>query len=114
MSEEQKPVAGNRRPINVSPQIVDTPGEQVFYANAASMRISPEEIMLQHGLVNHNDPTQSPSIARVYMSPGHAKRLMLMLNETISHYENLFGNIHANPEDLITAEGRKRLGMSEK
>lgn len=114
MSEEQKPEMMLKQLENAQPQIVTTPGDAVFYTNTAGVQISPEEIVLQFGLINRDNPSQSPSLARVFMSPGHAKRLLFLLNATIVQYESVFGVVAANPEDLITPDGRKKLGMPEK
>ena len=100
--------------IGVQPKIIDTPNDFVFYTNTAVTQVSAEEFVIQFGLINAADPEQSPSIARAYMTPAHAKRLLIVLSSVIERYEQNFGTIAANPDDLFTPEARKRLGLPEK
>ena len=115
MSDEQKTQFGLvDMPIGQPAFQANTPDELTFYTNFTEMQISPEDVILQFGLVNVSNPAESKSIARAYMTPGHAKRLSLLLNKMVEEYERNFGTIATNPVDLFTSEARERLGIPPK
>ena len=78
----------------------------IFYTNIAGLVVSPEEVAINFGLVNPDNPEEIFNIVRIYMSPGHAKRLALALQRTIDQYEQTFG-VLPDPESFITPEMRK-------
>jgi len=99
--------------VGVQELITDLPSEMSIYTNVTSIHVGPEEIVLRHGLVSIDAPQQAKVIAKVYMSPGHAKRLSNLLASVLAQYEENFGTIAITPEDMLTPEARKRLGISE-
>lgn len=113
MNDDQKNEITITRHISVLPEIIDTPNDFVFYSNVTSVQVSPEEIVVQFGLIKPSNPARSASVARAYMTPSHAKRLMVLLAGMVEQYESAFGPIITNHEDRFTPEARKRLGVSE-
>ncbi len=85
------------------PRMYTSPNETKIYVNIAGVSIGPEEVVIQFGLVNADNPLESPSTTRVYMSPGHAKRLAAAMKMAIDQYEVAFGQIKDPSESLTTA-----------
>ncbi len=112
MSDQQETTATGI--FGVQELITDLPNELSIYTNVTSIHVGPEEIVLRHGLVSVDAPQQARVTAKVYMSPGHAKRLSNLLASVLAQYEDNFGTIAITPEDMLTPEARKRLGIPEK
>ncbi len=94
-------------------KITPTPTEPSIYANVNSIAISSDEIVVRYGLMNPETPAVAQGLVRVYMTPGHVKRLAKSLNDALSQYEALFGVIKS-PEDLLTPEAHEHLKASQK
>ncbi len=60
------------------------------YANMAMINHTKEEFVIDFVNVL---PPQGQLVSRVFMSPGHAKRLMGAIKENIKKYEDNFGKI---------------------
>jgi len=109
MSDQQAtPVTGI---IDIKELITDLPNEVTLYTNVTSVNVGPDEFVLRHGLVSIDSPHQAKIIAKVYMSPAHAKRLSNLLSSVIAQYEENFGTIATTPEEMLTPEVRRRLGI---
>lgn len=65
------------------------------YANGANVMFSPEEFIIDFMNVF---PPKGVFTARVIMSPGHMKRLLLVLGENMKQYESKHGSISAAEE----------------
>ena len=94
-------------------KITTTSPEPSIYANVNSVAISTEEIVVRYGLMNPENPAEAVGLVRVYMTPGHVKRLAKSLNDALGQYEALFGVIKS-PEELLTPEAREHLKVSKK
>ncbi len=62
------------------------------YSNICSLSHTPEEFVVDYIFMPPNSP-QAKIVSRILMSPGHAKRLQLALNDNIKKYEKKFGKI---------------------
>ncbi len=62
------------------------------YSNAAQISHSPEEFTMDF-LFIHSNPPFGTLQTRILLSPGHAKRLLMALQENIQRYEGSFGEI---------------------
>jgi hypothetical protein len=93
------------------PEPTPTPQTVHLYANYTALTASPEEFILRFCLRDFNDPSKATELARVFVSLGHAKRLVIALARSIKSYEELFGEITADPLQRLTPEGRTRLGV---
>lgn len=65
------------------------------YANGANVMFSPEEFIIDFMNVF---PPKGVFTARVIMSPGHMKRLLMVLSENMKQYESQHGAISAAAE----------------
>ncbi|MGQ9618920.1 MAG: DUF3467 domain-containing protein [Candidatus Aminicenantia bacterium] len=66
------------------------------YSNIAAIRHSREEFIFDFAFVFPDAPPDNPQgklIARIILSPAHAKRFFLALEDNIRKYEKDFGNI---------------------
>jgi hypothetical protein len=60
------------------------------YANNVQVGYSPEEFILDF---MNLFPPQGVIVSRVFLSPGHMKRMVTMLNDTMKKYEDQHGSI---------------------
>jgi hypothetical protein len=67
------------------------------YSNAAQISHSPEEFTVDFFFIHYNPPFGTLQ-ARILLSPSHAKRLMMALQENIQRYESAFGAIQTTPK----------------
>lgn len=76
---------------------------EIFYANHASLSMSPTDLSIDFG-VRHNQPVDGKIkstiqiSSRVIMSPQHAKVFLSKVKEVIDAYEEDFGNIKTEPQ----------------
>ena len=98
---------------NIVPEITDTPGEPLFYSNFATIRSTPEEILIHFGL-RTDEPSKGVGVAKAVLSLAHAKRLAGALARVIETYEKSFGSIQEDISKRLTPEGRKLLGIPDK
>ena len=70
------------------------------YSNAMLVAHGPEEFVLDWLLQSPNGPHL---VARIIVSPGHAKRIVAALQENIERYEENFGVIRMtdNPTTMV-------------
>jgi hypothetical protein len=88
--------------------ITDDPGQVVTYADQVKAIASPEEFILHFGLRKVEEPNTAKGVAKIYLSPPHAKRLALALAQVIEGYEKNFGKIETDPASRLTPEARNR------
>lgn len=94
-------MASQQKPIQVNIK-ADDDVQKGKYSNAAQISHSPEEFTMDFFFIHSNPPFGNLQ-SRILLSPGHAKRLMLALQENIQRYENTFGEIRIPmkpPEDF--------------
>ena len=96
-----------RKPEDV--EIVDNPEEFVTYANINRMYLTPEEGVFHYALRIPETPNRAKSMAKIYLSIPHVKRIAIGLVSLIQQYEAIFGEIPPEPEARLTEEGRKHL-----
>ncbi|MBI1746826.1 MAG: DUF3467 domain-containing protein [Acidobacteria bacterium] len=67
------------------------------YSNAAQISHSGEEFTVDFFFI-HSNPPFGNLLARMLLSPGHAKRLMMALQENLQRYEAAYGPIRVVPK----------------
>jgi len=65
------------------------------YSNEAVVAHGREEFVMDFCFFSPMHPSQGQLVARVLLSPGHAKRLLLAMQENVRRYEERFGEIRA-------------------
>lgn len=73
---------------------------QGTYANLAVITHSSSEFILDFIRVMPGIPKAGVK-SRIILTPEHAKRLMRALEENLHKYENSFGNIRLNEEEIL-------------
>lgn len=105
--EEPKQVPRSTKKISI-----DVPKElNAVYANLAFISHTPAEMVLDFAQVMPRMPRGSV-MARVIMSPMHAKLLQLALAQNIANYERQFGQIKL-PQQLSLADQFFRFPQQE-
>jgi Protein of unknown function (DUF3467) len=94
-------------------QLRDTRDQFVSYSNLASVTMTPEEAILTFGMRDVDSPNTGTTIAKLYISPAHAKRLAAALARIVQGYEETFGEIAADPIDRLSKGARQKLGIPE-
>jgi hypothetical protein len=84
-----------------------------LFSNFASIIATPEEFIIFFGERNQENDAKADELARVYVTPAHAKRLALVLLRTVKNYEDTFGTIVTDNAARLTPEARKRLTVEE-
>ena len=77
----------NQIQIQLRPEIAD--GK---FSNLAMIGHGPSEFLIDFIFHAPNMP-QAPVVSRVIMAPEHAKQLLFALQDNISKYEHMFGEI---------------------
>ncbi len=91
----------------------DTSTQLVNYATLTQVKTGLEEIALHFGHTDEDNALSGQGFAKIYLSVPHAKRLLVVLQSSISDYEKIFGEIIADPTQRITAEGRQFVTIEE-
>lgn len=84
-----------------------------FYANVCLVRSSPEEVILQFGQRDLQDPRIANGVVTVYTNLWHAKRLAHALLDSIEKYEAIFGKLPNDPIAALDPEKLKSLGVTD-
>lgn len=84
----------NQEPQQVQIKADDATAKGV-YANMMQIAHTKEEFALDFMNIM---PPQGALVARIFTSPGHAKRILKALEENIKNYEKQFGNIDVAEE----------------
>jgi len=90
-------------------KILDAPDQKVCYSDLMEIKVTAEEIVLHFGLKKNVESDGAVGVAKIYLSVPHAKRVADALTNSLNAYEQLFGEIEANPENRLTPEARKAL-----
>lgn len=83
--------------------------EITAYANMASIMFGVEEVIIHFGLRNTDDLNKGVGVAKIYMTPQHAKRLAAALSNSVQNIEGIFGEIIADPMSKLTPEQLQNL-----
>ena len=73
---------------------------QGIYSNLAIITHSPSEFVVDFVRVMPGIPKANVK-SRIILTPEHAKRLMMALQDNILKYESLYGNIQVKHENVI-------------
>jgi hypothetical protein len=115
MSEENETgqaAEPKKQPPNTKRISIDVPKElNAVYANVAFISHTPAEMVLDFAQVLPRMP-RGTVMARVIMSPMHAKLLQLALTQNIANYERQFGAIKL-PQQLSLADQFFRFPQQE-
>jgi hypothetical protein len=95
------------------PEPTSTPQTLHLFANYTALTATPEEFILRFCLRDLGDPDKATEIARVFITLGHAKRLVSAMARSLKAYEDLFGKVADDPAQHLTPEGRAVLGIKE-
>lgn len=94
--------------INPGPRLTIDVGDEIgrgVYANLGVMSFRDTEVVLDHIFLQPQE-NKAKVVARVVLSPLHAKRLLLALADNMAKYEVAFGTIHdPNPPKFGPAGG---------
>jgi hypothetical protein len=95
------------------PELFSDARTLVFYSNYTAVTMTPDEVVLRFAERDLGDATKALEMARLIVSPAHAKRLMSVLVTIIKTYETNFGPLVVDPLQRLTPEGRKNLGIND-
>jgi hypothetical protein len=87
----------------------DATADQIIYSNVATVVLSPDDCVITLGVRDPDEPSKALTVAKVFLSIPHAKRLAITLGGVMRAYEEAFGTIVANPEEMLTPEFKERL-----
>lgn len=79
---------------------MDSKEQKIIYANNAELKCSTFDFQLN--LIHEESSNDRIDSVKIYMSPQHAKSLMLLLQQAIEEYEDSFGEINLEPQKSIT------------
>lgn len=91
-----------------------SPDTYTGYANIARTMLTPEEAIFSFGLRDPEDPAKAVTLATIYMSLPHLKRLSASLPQLIAQHESIFGEIPADADARLTEYGKKYLANAQK
>jgi len=75
---------------------------QGVFSNFLNITHSPEEFFFDFLYINPTPPGFGKLVSRVILTPGHAKRILMALEENLKNYESKFGQIRIiQPPDSI-------------
>lgn len=97
----------------VPPEPESTSETVRLYSNYAAVSATPEEVILRFCQRDMKDPNRVIEIARVFLSLPHAKRLVIAMGRSLKSYEEIFGEVPADPVQTLTPEVRKKLGVTD-
>ena len=86
-------------------EVVATPDYRENYANSIQVRVNLWDFFLLFGTLAQSKP-ESVSIQNfqgVYLSPQQAKALLNIMQQNVSQYEQTFGEIRLEPQQLQQA-----------
>ena len=76
---------------------IDEQGAVDTYANFFSVTGSPEEVMLDFGLLRPDKKNSARLKARVFLNYYNAKRLLAGLTQSVRRFEQTYGTIEIDP-----------------
>jgi hypothetical protein len=110
MPDDQTP---EQRIHTPEPNLYSDSRTMIFYSNYTAVTMTPDDVMFRFAQRDLDDAKKALEVARIVISPEHAKRLLLVLANIVRLYETNFGELIADPLQRLTPEGRKNLGLDK-
>jgi hypothetical protein len=88
-------MADEQQPQHMQIQVTDDVAKGRYANNMTITAVSPEEFMLDFMLLH---PLSGQIVGRVIVSPGHLKRMMQSIEQTLTAYEQQVGKLEAAQE----------------
>jgi len=87
--------------------VVQTPDYRETYANSVQVRVSVWDFSLVFGLASSESPDQVTirNHQAIFLSPQQAKALWNVLGQNLSQYEQAFGTLNLEPQNLNFPQG---------
>jgi flagellar protein FlaG len=87
--------------------VVQTPDYRESYANSVQVRVSVWDFSLVFGLASSDSPDQVTirNHQAIFLSPQQAKALWNVLGQNLSQYEQAFGNLNLEPQNVSFPQG---------
>ena len=88
---------------NIDREVVASPTFVTLYTNDTQVQVTPWDVRLIFGEISSGPTDKLPTIeikqtGEVRMSPQHAKRIMMILLQQLTNYEERFGAIPQPPD----------------
>ncbi|WP_348262289.1 DUF3467 domain-containing protein [Telmatobacter sp. DSM 110680] len=87
--------------------VVQTPDYRETYANSVQVRVSVWDFSLVFGLASSDSPEQVTirNHQAIFLSPQQAKALWNVLGQNLSQYEQAFGTLNLEPQNMNFPQG---------
>jgi hypothetical protein len=87
--------------------VVQTPDYRESYANSVQVRVSVWDFSLVFGLASSDSPDQVTirNHQAIFLSPQQAKALWNVLGQNLSQYEQAFGALNLEPQNMNFPQG---------
>jgi hypothetical protein len=87
--------------------VVQTPDYRETYANSVQVRVSVWDFSLVFGLASSESPDQVTirNHQAIFLSPQQAKALWNVLGQNLSQYEQAFGTLNLEPQNMSFPQG---------
>lgn len=87
--------------------VVQTPDYRESYANSVQVRVSVWDFSLVFGLASSDSPDQVTirNHQAIFLSPQQAKALWNVLGQNLSQYEQAFGTLNLEPQNVNFPHG---------
>jgi flagellar protein FlaG len=87
--------------------VVQTPDYRETYANSVQVRVSVWDFSLVFGLASSDSPDQVTirNHQAIFLSPQQAKALWNVLGQNLSQYEQAFGTLNLEPQNVNFPQG---------
>lgn len=87
--------------------VVQTPDYRETYANSVQVRVSVWDFSLVFGLASSDSPEQVTirNHQAIFLSPQQAKALWNVLGQNLSQYEQAFGTLNLEPQNVGFPQG---------
>lgn len=87
--------------------VVQTPDYRESYANSVQVRVSVWDFSLVFGLASSDSPDQVTirNHQGIFLSPQQAKALWNVLGQNLSQYEQAFGALNLEPQNVNFPQG---------
>jgi flagellar protein FlaG len=87
--------------------VVQTPDYRESYANSVQVRVSVWDFSLVFGLASSDSPEQVTirNHQAIFLSPQQAKALWNVLGQNLSQYEQAFGTLNLEPQNMNFQQG---------
>ena len=87
--------------------VIQTPDYRETYANSVQVRVSVWDFSLVFGLASSDSPDQVTirNHQAIFLSPQQAKALWNVLGQNLSQYEQAFGTLNLEPQNVNFPQG---------